>query len=104
MGEWASRSRRGIHPRSPRMELVFLGHQSWLVRKNETTLLIDPLLRDTFGVDPISGFRIYPPREIDPAGIGAVTAVFLSHEHGDHFDLPSLATLPRGTMIYVGCT
>ena len=74
------------------MELVFLGHQSWLVRKNETTILIDPLLCDTFGADPVAGFRIYPPRTVDPKGIGPVTAVFLSHEHSDHFDLPSLAS------------
>jgi hypothetical protein len=86
------------------MELVFLGHQSWVVRNKSTTILIDPLLRDTFGADPVTGFRIYPPRAIDLAGLGEVSAVFLSHEHSDHFDLPSLATLPRGTPIYVGCT
>ena len=68
-----------------------------MVSEGNTAILIDPLLNDSFG----SGFEIYPPRKIMLDMMPTVDAIFLSHEHSDHFNIPSLCKLPRHTKVYV---
>lgn len=80
---------------------TFLGHQGWLVRTDRTALLIDPLLREDFGDLHALSYRVFPPRVVTPAAFPAIDAVLLSHEHDDHFDIPSLATLDRQIPIYL---
>ena len=74
---------------------TFLGHQGWLVRTDRTALLIDPLLREDFGDLHALSYRVFPPRMLTPAAFPPIDALLLSHEHDDHFDIPSLATLDR---------
>lgn len=31
------------------MKYTFLGHQSWMIEEGKTKILLDPLLKDTFG-------------------------------------------------------
>lgn len=83
------------------MRLTFLGHQSWLLQLGSTSLLIDPLLLPAFGHSPGVDFRVYPPRVLDLDRLGPVDAVFLTHEHLDHFHLPSLDRLDRRTPVLV---
>ena len=74
--------------------LTFLGHQGWLVSSATTNLLIDPLLTEGFGHGGVG--RVYPPRTLDLAEFPPIDAVVLTHEHDDHFDVPSLARIdPR---------
>jgi hypothetical protein len=80
---------------------TFLGHQGWLVRTERTCILIDPLLRDEFGDLHAMEYRVFPPRVLTAEAFPAVDAVFLSHEHDDHFDIPSLARLDRAIPIYL---
>lgn len=84
------------------LSLTFLGHQGWLVQAGDATVAFDPVLEDSFGHSPGTDFRVYPARQIDPRKMPTPDAVFLSHEHLDHFHLPSLARLHRQTPIYVG--
>jgi hypothetical protein len=84
------------------MELVFLGHQSWLISHGRTNVLLDPLLLESFGHSPEAQFQIYPPRTIDHRRLPKVSAVILSHEHLDHFHLPSIALLPTDTPVITG--
>ena len=63
------------------MEITFLGHQTWLVTVGKTRILVDPILRDSFGASNNKGFQIYPPRAIDTHRLKDIDAVFLSHEH-----------------------
>ncbi|PRP92210.1 Beta-lactamase superfamily domain protein [Enhygromyxa salina] len=81
-------------------ELTFLGHQGWLLSTATTNLLIDPLLGDHFGHGGLLG-DLYPPRTLDLARFPPIDAVILSHEHDDHFDLPSLNRLDRRIPIYL---
>ncbi|HRI09819.1 MAG TPA: MBL fold metallo-hydrolase, partial [Nannocystaceae bacterium] len=81
------------------LRATFLGHQGWLVRGGDTHLLIDPLLGAGFGHGGLVG-EIYPPRRLDLAAFPALDAVVLSHEHDDHFDIPSLLRLDRRIPIY----
>src|SRR4051812_36110603 len=84
------------------MELTFLGHQSWMIEHGSTCVLLDPVLAPNFGHTPNVDFRVWPPRRIRVAEMPPVHAIFLSHEHLDHFHLPSLDLLPRATPFYVG--
>ena len=77
---------------------TFVGHQGWLFSADLTQLLVDPLLTESFGHGGVVG-KVFPPRKIDFAAFPALTAVLLTHEHEDHFDIPSLNRLNRGIPI-----
>ena len=77
------------------MILTFLGHQSWLVSCGDTHILIDPILKDSFGSDDDNGIEIYPPRFIDIESMPRISGIILSHEHSDHFHIPSLKYFPN---------
>jgi len=80
---------------------TFLGHQGWVFRSAESCVLVDPLLREEFGHAHALDYRVYPPRALTFETFPAVDAVVLTHEHDDHFDIPSLARLDRKIPIYL---
>ncbi|HEX2691896.1 MAG TPA: MBL fold metallo-hydrolase [Kofleriaceae bacterium] len=80
---------------------TFLGHQGWLVRTDRTCILVDPLLREEFGDLHALEYRVFPPRVFTSEAFPPIDAVLLSHEHDDHFDIPSLARLDRKIPIYL---
>lgn len=83
------------------VNLTFLGHQSWLISENNTHILLDPVLDNTFGHNTIHGIEIYPPRNILLDKMPKIDAIFISHEHSDHFHLPTLLAF-KDTPIYIG--
>lgn len=85
------------------LELTFLGHQTWHITDGLSTVLLDPILAEGFGAGNLD-FSIWPPRSIDVTAMPAPDAVILSHEHLDHFHLPSLNLLPRTVAVYTGMT
>lgn len=88
----------GICPEADGFQVTFICHQGWLVRHETTSLLIDPLLTDTFGHGGSVGV-VFPPRACAPERFPRVSAVLLTHEHEDHFDIPSLTRVERGIPI-----
>ena len=80
---------------------TFLGHQGWLVRSARVSLLIDPILCEEFGDAYALGYRIYPPRDLRLDAFPAIDALFLTHEHDDHFDIASLAKLDRRIPVFL---
>ncbi|ORT54737.1 MBL fold metallo-hydrolase [Streptomyces sp. CB03238] len=85
------------------LELTFLGHQTWHITDGLSTVLLDPILAPAFGAGNLE-FEIWPPRTVDTMGMPAPGAVILSHEHLDHFHLPSLNLLSRSAPVYTGIT
>lgn len=80
---------------------TFLGHQGWAFQTDRAFVLVDPLLHEEFGHAHHLEYRVYPPRTLDHAKMPPIDAVVLTHEHDDHFDLPSLALLARDIPIYL---
>lgn len=81
-----------------------LGWQSWLFESEKSALLVDPLLGPEMGRGAAgrrSSFASWPPREFHWDSFPRVNAVFLSHEHEDHFDIPSLALIDRRVPIHL---
>ncbi|MGO7042176.1 MBL fold metallo-hydrolase [Rhizobium acaciae] len=87
---------------TPSIALTFLGHQGWLAEKEDVCVAFDPILEGYFGHSPGTDFRVFPVRLVDICRLPKFQAVFISHEHLDHFHLPSLAMLPRSTRIVIG--
>ncbi|MEU6403728.1 MBL fold metallo-hydrolase [Streptomyces sp. NPDC046985] len=84
------------------LQLTFLGHQTWLVEGDGHRVLVDPVLGEGFGLSPALQFRIWPPRRVDVAAMPALDAIVLTHEHLDHFHLPTLDRLDRGVPVFTG--
>ena len=80
---------------------TFLGHQGWMIRAGRSCVLVDPLLAEDFGDAHALGYRVHPPRVLRPEAFPAIDAVIISHEHDDHFDVPSLALLDRAIPVYM---
>lgn len=68
--------------------IVWLGHCTFFIRLNGITLLIDPI----FGSPSVLMSRKvdFP---ISPALLHSLDFILLSHNHRDHFDVPSLKRL-----------
>lgn len=81
-------------------EATFIGHQGWLFSSEATRVLVDPLLTPAFGHGGLAG-RVFPPRRIDIARFPPIDAVVLTHEHDDHFDLPSLHCIDRSVPVHL---
>ena len=77
------------------MDVTFLGHQSWLISKDNTHILIDPVLYDGFGSNDDNAIEIFPPRIINMDLMPQINAIILSHEHSDHFHIPTLKKFPN---------
>lgn len=83
-------------------EITFIGHQGWHLASGGTNVLLDPLLTDGFGHDPRgNGFDVFPPRSLDFDNCPPIDAVLFSHEHEDHFNVPSIELLDRRIPVYV---
>ena len=80
---------------------TFFGHQGWMVRSGRTCVLVDPLFCEEFGDVHALAYRVYPPRVLRAEAFPPIDAVILSHEHDDHFDIPSLARLDRRIPIFM---
>ncbi|MEV0326940.1 MBL fold metallo-hydrolase [Micromonospora echinospora] len=87
------------------MKIGFLGHNGFALGVEDSPVLVDPILYRRYGEEYTSSpVEIYPPRLIDIDRMPQPAAVILSHEHSDHFHLPSLNKLDKSTPIIVGPT
>jgi UDP-MurNAc hydroxylase len=74
------------------MKVTLLGHASVLVEMEGATCLMDPVFFDPFEEGAVTSC---PRRSIFPDRLPHVDTLIVSHRHPDHFDLPSLALVPR---------
>ncbi|GHI83930.1 MBL fold metallo-hydrolase [Streptomyces xanthophaeus] len=85
------------------MQLGFLGHNGFAVGDQGAPVLIDAILLPRYGEEYTSSpVEIYPPRKITHDLMPTPSAVVISHEHSDHYHLPSLDKLDRSVPVVVG--
>jgi hypothetical protein len=75
------------------MKVTLLGHACVLVEMDGVRCLMDPVLQDPFEEGTVVSC---PRREIHLEALPPIDVLIISHRHLDHFDIPSLARLPRG--------
>ncbi|EKD70482.1 MAG: hypothetical protein ACD_46C00523G0008 [uncultured bacterium] len=81
--------------------LTWLGHNTFLIKLNGTTILTDPFLTDY--ASPMHGFgpkRFVPPG-LKIADLPIIRIIIVSHDHFDHLDMRTIAQLPNKTGIHV---
>lgn len=74
------------------MEVTYLGHAAILVRHAGSSLVMDPWLSDPAYCN---AWFHYPPLAFGIDDIQPLDWVWCSHDHPDHFDPRTLASLPR---------
>lgn len=94
---------RALAENSEMLSITHLGHSGWLCQSEKNVILVDPLLNKEFGRGP-EGARmppLWPPRVFSIEDFPPIDAVVISHEHEDHFNVPSLAKVDRSIPIYL---
>lgn len=74
------------------MKVTLLGHATVLVEMEGANILMDPVLQDPFEDGAVTSC---PRRMIRADKLPPLFAIIISHSHPDHFDIPSLARIPR---------
>jgi hypothetical protein len=82
---------------------TYIGHSGWLLETSTTIIAVDPLLGESFGrgSDGAVYPNLWPPRIFKMSSFPAVDAVIITHEHEDHFHLPSLNMFSRDIPILI---
>ncbi len=79
--------------------LSWIGHSSFLINLEGTTILTDPVFSRKVGPDILRlmtiGIQRYVPPALTLADLPPIDLIVLSHAHMDHFDIPTLRRLPR---------
>ena len=102
---------RELHPErwaDDNLAIGYIGHASVLVKLTGTFILTDPAFFERIGVT-VGPVTIGPQRLVRPAlpleRVPLPAAIVISHAHFDSLDLPSLAALPKDTVLVAprGC-
>ena len=79
--------------------LAWIGHSTFLINLEGTTILTDPVFSEKIGVSLLGLMTMGLPRFVPPAltvqDLPPIDLVLVSHAHMDHYDIPSLRKLPR---------
>lgn len=80
------------------MQLTYLGHAAILAESGGLHLLMDPWLTDpTYH----GSWWHYPPLRLAARDLPKIDYLYVSHEHADHFDPPTLAQLDKRTHVVI---
>lgn len=78
------------------MKVTMIGHASVAIEAAGLRILMDPVLWDPHHEGL---FAVSPTRVVDHGALPLFHVVVLSHRHLDHFDVRSLAAIPRSTEV-----
>jgi len=73
------------------MKIRLVSHSSVLIRAADFTVWTDPWLE---GKPFNDSWTLFPLPAWDPAWLEEIDAIWISHEHPDHFSIPTLRSLP----------
>ena len=73
------------------MKLTFVGHAGFLAEEADVVLLTDPWLDGTVFND---SWSLYPKPKFEDDQWRKVTHIWISHEHPDHLNIPTIRAIP----------
>lgn len=80
--------------------LTWIGHSTFLINLDGTTILTDPVFSEKIGINLLGlatvGLRRFVPPALSIRQLPPIDLILVSHAHMDHYDIPSLRRLPRG--------
>lgn len=80
------------------MQVTYLGHAAILVEAGGARILMDPWLTDpTYH----GTWWHFPPLELGVRDLARIDYLYVSHEHPDHFDPPTLAQLDKNIHVVI---
>lgn len=80
------------------MRAISAGHAFWVIETRAGTLLCDPVFFDPFEQGTVTAC---PSRLIETENVPSFDALYLSHRHMDHFDIPTLKRLVKNKTVLV---
>lgn len=80
--------------------VTWIGHSTYLMRLGNKNILFDPFFSDLASPLPVGPERYVPPG-ISLANLPPVDAIIISHNHYDHLDSETVATMPGKEQIHV---
>ena len=82
-------------PRGDEIVATWIGHATWLVQTTRGNFLFDPVFSErTSPVQWAGPQRVHPPG-LALGALPPIDTVFLTHDHYDHCDLPTLRRLAK---------
>jgi L-ascorbate metabolism protein UlaG (beta-lactamase superfamily) len=79
--------------------ITWIGHSTFLINLDGTTILTDPVFSDKVGVSFLGlatvGLKRFVPPALTFEQLPSPDLVLVSHAHMDHYDIPSLKRLRR---------
>jgi L-ascorbate metabolism protein UlaG (beta-lactamase superfamily) len=99
-GEWR---RENVPPAPPpprrvggrSVHVTFVNHATVLIQMDDLNILTDPVFSERLGAVPWVGPHRFRPPGIRFEDLPPIDIVLLSHDHYDHFDIPTLQRLER---------
>lgn len=80
------------------MKITYIGHAAMMVETGGSRILMDPWLNDpTYH----GTWWHYPPLTLSVRDLPKIDYVYISHEHPDHFDPPTLREMDRNVPILI---
>jgi len=80
--------------------ITWLGHSSFLVQLDGVSLLVDPVLGDRMGPAGVMSRNV--PPALRPEELPHIDASLVSHDHWDHMDVPTLASVGAPVLAGLG--
>lgn len=77
------------------MRVTFVNHATVLIQMDGLNILTDPVFSERVGPVPWLGQHRFRPPGIRFEELPPIDVVLLSHDHYDHFDIPTLQRLDR---------
>ena len=74
------------------LSVEFISHASVVIRHGKTAIWTDPWL---FGSAFNNSWELLGPTPVPPADLEEIQHLWISHEHPDHFHIPTLRSLPE---------
>ena len=83
--------------------IAWIGHTTFLIKLEGATILTDPVFSEKIGFSLLGlstvGLRRFVPPALTIQELPPLDLILLSHAHMDHYDIPSLRTLPQGVPV-----